>query len=104
WSVLVVRRLVCLLFRKFGERAQSIGIGNAAVVIIVFIALVWRRLRDYEDNWTIWTDTINKNPQCWVAYNNRADMRLHHMSDSPGAMEDYQKALDIYPNYALAHA
>jgi tetratricopeptide (TPR) repeat protein len=103
FEAFIVGGVTVLLYRKFGERAQSIGIAIAAVVVIVFIALIWRRLRDYEDNWTIWTDTINKNPQCWVAYNNRADMRIK-MSDLAGAVEDYQKALEIYPAYAMAHA
>src|SRR5205085_1478079 len=91
------------LTRRFGERGTSIGLSIAAFIVILFVGLIWRRLRDYEDNWTIWTDTINKNPQCWVAYNNRANMRIR-MSDLNGAIEDYQQALRIYPNYAMAHA
>ena len=63
----------------------------------------WQRTWAYESAEKIWTNTLAKNPNCWMAYNNIGTALL-----SNGALDEAiaqcQKALQINPNCAEAYA
>jgi tetratricopeptide (TPR) repeat protein len=74
-----------------------------AGLLLVFGLLSWQRTWTYESEETLWTDTLTKNPNCWVGYYNLG-VALLYKGRLDEAMTDWQKALEINPNYADAHS
>jgi protein O-mannosyl-transferase len=76
---------------------------SLCVVILLILGMTtWRRSWVYEREETLWTDAVAKNPNCWVGYNNLG-LSFFRNSQLDQAVAQYQKALEIYPNYADAH-
>jgi tetratricopeptide (TPR) repeat protein len=48
-----------------------------AVVLGILGTLTWRQCHIYENVEVLWRDTLKKNPECWMAYNNLATIRLN---------------------------
>ena len=63
----------------------------------------WQRTWVYESEETLWTDTLAKNPNCWVGHNNLG-LVLFQKGQVDEALDQYQKALEINPNYVEAHS
>ncbi|MCE0499591.1 MAG: tetratricopeptide repeat protein [Methylacidiphilales bacterium] len=73
-----------------------------AVVLLVLGTLSWHQAWAYENEETLWSDTLAKNPNCWVGYNNLG-LALAQEGRLDEAITSYQKALEIEPDYAGAH-
>jgi tetratricopeptide (TPR) repeat protein len=56
----------------------------------------------YRDLRTLWTDTIRKNPDCWMAHNNLGMESLDE-KDLEEAEEHFKSALRIHPRLAKTH-
>jgi len=63
----------------------------------------WSRAWVYEDQETLWTDTLGKNPNCSTAHSGLGAFLLEG-GKFDEAIAQYQKALEITPDYADAHA
>jgi len=50
--------------------------------------LTWQQARVYRDTLTLWNDTLAKNPNCWMAYNNRGVARLK-LGQAEEALDDF---------------
>ncbi len=65
--------------------------------VLVLAALTYSQGTIYFDEITLWKDTIQKNPTCWMAYNN-----LTHIADQKGdrdaAFQLAMKSYQINPN------
>jgi protein O-mannosyl-transferase len=70
-------------------------------VLLILGILSWQRAWAYESEATLWTDTLAKNPNCWAAYNNLGNA-FFKKGQIDGAIDQYQKALEINPNYVEA--
>ncbi len=46
---------------------------SAVVILLTMAALCWQRCHVYRDIEELWTDTISRNPDCWMARANLAD-------------------------------
>jgi len=77
------------------------GALGAGLLLILGI-LSWQRVWVYESEETLWTDTLSKNPNCWVGYNNLGDVHLQK-GQVDEAMALFRKALGINPDYAVAN-
>ena len=74
----------------------------AAFLIVLFSVLTWKQSNIYQDEETLWRDTIHKNPTAWIGYHNLAD-RLAEMHRYQEAAEYYQAALRLKPDHAKSH-
>jgi Flp pilus assembly protein TadD len=74
---------------------------GAGMLLILGISS-WQRVWVYENEETLWTDTLTKNPNCWLGYNNLGEAVLQK-GQVDEAIEQYQKALSINRNYDIAH-
>lgn len=89
-------------------------LGGVLVLLLSLIAL--RHARVFDNSISLWEDTIEKNPRCWMAYNNLSReyyaLALAHqdqgnVEEGKKAVEDSihsaQKAIDIKPDHANAY-
>ena len=71
-------------------------------LVILFAGMAFARSRVYHDNETLWTDTLKKNPQCWLACNILGMLRYQQHRPQEAA-DFYQRSLAINPDQAEAH-
>jgi tetratricopeptide (TPR) repeat protein len=64
--------------------------------------LTWRQGRMYADSETLYRTTIDRNPACWMAYNNLGNALAGH-GQVDEAIAQYRQALKIRPDYVEAH-
>lgn len=64
--------------------------------------LTWKQAAMYADSDTLWSTTIAKNPESWMAHNNIA-IRLLGKGKVEEAIVHYNKALELDPTYSEAH-
>ena len=76
----------------------TLGLG----ILLVLGVLSWRQSQIYQDEETLWTATLASNPACWVGYNNLG-LVLFEKGQVAAAIQDYQDALKLNPNFAEAH-
>jgi len=83
--------------------------GKSSLQLCFFVGLLfvlggvsWQRASVYKSQETLWTDTLAKNPDCWVGYNTLGALFLQK-GQADEAMAQFQKALEINPSYELAH-
>jgi tetratricopeptide (TPR) repeat protein len=72
------------------------------VVIVVLLAtLTWNQGHAYRDRFTLFSDTIAKNPSSWLSYSNRG--RDYALAGRDAlALEDLERSLALNPNDADA--
>ena len=73
-----------------------------AGVLLVLGLVSWQRVWAYESQETLWTDTLAKNPNCWVGYNNLGNF-LAQKGQTDEAIKQYQNALEINTRDAKTH-
>lgn len=66
----------------------------AGVLVIVLAALTWRQAAVYKSEESVWRDTMAKNPQCWLAYN-EFGMLLERNGQHDEAIKSYQRSFEI---------
>src|SRR5208282_4294898 len=62
----------------------------------------WQRSWVYNSQESLWSDTLAKNPDCWLGHNSLG-LAFLEKGQADEAIEKFQKALEINPNYAEAH-
>ncbi len=73
----------------------------AAVALLILGLLSWQRTWAYESEETLWTDTLAKNPNCWIGHNNLGNV-LVNKGQLDEAISQYQMALEINPSHIEA--
>ena len=90
-----------LALRRFPAlREQKPALGM--LVLAILGLLTWQQGHIYHDLETLWRDTLAKNPNAWLAHNNLG-VELKNRGQIPEAIEQYQQALQIKPDFAEAH-
>jgi len=79
------------------------SLGSIAVLVLVVLAvLVWNQSRVYENEETLWRDTIAKNPTSWMAQTNLGRYLLREERFEE-AIDAYQRVFAIKPDIYRAH-
>lgn len=76
---------------------------TGATVAILLAFSTWTRASVYENEEKLWTDTVRKNPQAWMAYNNLGNA-LFARKQLAEAEAAYQSALAVNPDFPDAHS
>ena len=76
---------------------------TCGVLILTLGVLTWRQSGMYSNLETLFRTTIERNPACWIAYNNLG-VALLEKGQADEAIAQYQEALEIKPDYADAHS
>ncbi|MGE0680115.1 MAG: tetratricopeptide repeat protein [Candidatus Binatia bacterium] len=65
--------------------------------------LTWRQAHIYIGPETLWSDTLQKDPGSWIAYNNLGILFLEK-KDYPQAIQRFQSAISVKPDLAEAQS
>ncbi len=74
----------------------------ATAVVLVLGALTFQRAKVFQNEETLWSDTLKKNPQAWCAHNNLGNA-LFDRGNSADAIGHYLDAMKINPQSPDAH-
>jgi protein O-mannosyl-transferase len=88
---------------RLPERARWVGNVAGCLLIAVLAWLTWRQCGMYGDLDTLYQTTIDRNPNCWMAYNNLGVHVAKDQLDDAAAMALYRRALELKPTFADAH-
>jgi tetratricopeptide (TPR) repeat protein len=64
------------------------------VAMVIFTGMTYARNMVWKDTISLFSDVIEKNPDAGLAYNNRGNIRVEQ-KNYKGAMEDYNKAIEL---------
>jgi protein O-mannosyl-transferase len=81
---------------------RTLGWGVSGALVLVLAILTIRRNRDYSSGLTIWHDTVVKCPNNPRAHNNLG-VALRQAGRMQEAVEQYEQALRIKPDFAAAY-
>ncbi len=84
------------------QPARQIGVALSVLLVVTLAALSFRQTPMFADVVTLYSTTIERNPDCWLAHNNLGKV-LADAGNTGDAIAHYQSALFIKPDYADAH-
>lgn len=94
--------VVTLFFCRSGPLQRIMGCTTCGIVLLMLGLLTWQRGHIYRDSESLWKDTLTKNPECWMAYNNLG-LALGKQSRFDEGIDLFQKSLAINNNNVEAH-
>jgi tetratricopeptide (TPR) repeat protein len=81
---------------------RPIGYAICVLLLLTLGALTWSQSRMYTDIKKLYQTTIDLNPTCWLAYNNRGVI-YGNLGQYRRAIEDYNEAIRLKPDYAFSY-
>jgi len=88
--------------RRNSAVATTALVGVSAFFLFSLGLLTWRQTAIYHDVVTLYTATLTKNPNCWMAHYNLG-IALNERGKTDEAITHYQQAIELRSNYAEAH-
>ena len=92
----------CKVANRLGERGQADRMLIAAAVLVLLGQATWRRCDIYASSEKLWRDNVTKNPFAWTARNGLGSA-LEGAGRIDEAIDQYQQAVRINPEYAEGH-
>jgi tetratricopeptide (TPR) repeat protein len=84
-------------------RRRLVLSGGLCGILLVSIGfLTWQRTAEYQNLFAFYTATLQKNPGCWMAHYNLGIV-LREQGEADQAIDHYQRAVALRPDYAEAH-
>jgi tetratricopeptide (TPR) repeat protein len=90
------------LWDRWRPRAWPAGYAACLALLALLAGLTWQQSRMYADVETLYTRTIEENPECTVAHSNLGSL-LQGRGKLPEAMIHYRKAISAGPHDASMH-
>jgi tetratricopeptide (TPR) repeat protein len=76
--------------------------GLCGILLVSLGFLTWRQTAEYHNLLALYTATLQKNPGCWMAHYNLGIV-LREQGEADQAIDHYQRAVALRPDYAEAH-
>lgn len=90
-------------FNRLASKWRDLGVIGVAALLMLLVGLTWRQSRVYHDVEILWRDTLQKNPESWLAYNNYGRLLSDQGYDAE-AERYFRRSLDLKPDFAIALA
>jgi len=100
--IVLLVEVITKLFSKLLERSERIAWLIGLIVLVLLGGQTWNQGYVYKDIKTLWTDTLEKNPQSWLAYNNLGVVMARE-GRLEEALSHYSTALRLYANGPEVH-
>lgn len=100
-TALVAAAGVAIYRRTAGWRLPLAAYATAVILMALGVA-TWERSSIYATSESLWRDTVAKNPKAWIAHYNLGNA-LAQKGMVQDAIEHYEQALEIKPDYRAAH-
>ncbi len=96
-SIGILILAVAGIARLTGKAAITI-----AILLLVFLGhLTWKQVPVYKNLFTLWSDTVQKNPNAWMAHYNLGNVFIAEQKTEE-AVAHYRETIRIKPDFALA--
>jgi tetratricopeptide (TPR) repeat protein len=92
--------LSAALVNQVTEENRKLRIALVGILLFALGLLTWKQSMLYADPEILYRSTVQKNPQCWMAYNNLGIV-LSKRGLTNEAIADYRKALQLKPDYNI---
>src|SRR5262249_35440761 len=94
---------VALGIARLRPSARRAGFVASVALVGALAGLTWNQFRMNADSLALYRTTIERNPTCWMAYNNLGDV---YMMDGQltQAIQQYRLGLKFNPECAEAHS
>ncbi|KAA3607503.1 MAG: O-GlcNAc transferase [Planctomycetota bacterium] len=79
-----------------GQAWPKAAAAVCAALLLILSFLSFQQTRIYKDAEVLWTDTLKRNPQAWIAHDNLGGQRLQE-NDLQKAEAHFQASLELYP-------
>ncbi len=96
--VVAVGERIC---RRIGNTGRSAKVVVSVAILLALGVGTWRRSNVYANEEALWSDNVAKNPNAWAAHYNLGIV-LVRLGRAPEAIEHYEQALRIRPDFADA--
>lgn len=83
-------------------RSRVLGAALLTVLPAILGVLSFQQARMYSDIDALYAETIRRNPDCWLAYNNLG-VRLRQRGRVEEAVAHYRRAIELNPQFAESH-
>jgi tetratricopeptide (TPR) repeat protein len=93
---------ITLAFDSFGQSRPMLKPAFCGSLVLALGLLTWRQCGMYANIETLWRATIDRNPNCWMAYDNLGNI-FCWQGQVDKAIVQFQKALEVNPADAVAH-
>jgi tetratricopeptide (TPR) repeat protein len=87
---------------SFAYKRKKYILAGSFVLLLFYSVLTNERINVWENTITLFDDVIEKKQEIPVVYNNRGFARMQ-IGDRNGALQDYNKAISLYPEYDAAY-
>ncbi len=84
------------------RRRLVLSAGLCGILLVSIGFLTWRQTAEYRDLFALYTATLQKNPDCWMAHYNLGIV-LSEQGEADQAIDHYRRAVALRPDYAEAH-
>jgi protein O-mannosyl-transferase len=84
------------------RRRLVLSAGLCGILLVSIGFLTWRQTAEYRDLFALYTATLQKNPDCWMAHYNLGIV-LSGQGEADQAIDHYRRAVALRPDYAEAH-
>lgn len=81
---------------------RPLGVLMCVVGLLALASLTWRQIEDYADIETLWTKTLSKNPDAWIAAHNLGVMHMDR-NQRPQAESYFREVVRVRPQDARAN-
>jgi len=83
--------------RRRLPRGRPLAVGAGAVACALLALVTWQRGGAFRDPEALWKDTIDRNPRCWMAYQNLGVL-YRRQGNVQAALRAQEQAVSINPN------
>jgi protein O-mannosyl-transferase len=84
------------------RRRLVLSAGFCGILLVSIGFLTSRQTAEYRDLFALYTATLQKNPDCWMAHYNLGIV-LSEQGEADQAIDHYRRAVALRPDYAEAH-
>jgi tetratricopeptide (TPR) repeat protein len=80
-----------------------IAIAGLAILLIFWLGhLTWKQIPIYKNDSALWSDTVQKNPNAWMAHYNLGNILIAQQKHEE-AIAHYQQTIRIKPDFVNAY-